>query len=254
MCWSCAMTLLKVLLVLHAFSRAARISWVRSLWLSDNVPESIEQFSAFISNHMPVSTQTLPNRGSHTFDFWFGKSSLCCIVLGFFSFLTKTLKFQWKSSMDVSNLTLDINASFSRKRNLPFFWSQHINPWGAWRQLHWLETSVPLISPRPPEPVQANGRLPNATLTFDTYAHPSLKAPKLIQLLMKRWHEQNYIGTPPIRALHYHCHREVFLVLVLFLSIVRRVTCLVSMSSYFGVFFEYFKCHLTVYVVSRGLL
>lgn len=51
--------LLEVLLVLHAFSRAARISWV---WLSDDVPESIEQFSAFISNHMPVSTQTLPKR------------------------------------------------------------------------------------------------------------------------------------------------------------------------------------------------
>ncbi len=155
---------------------------------------------------------------------WFGKSSLCCIVLVFFS------DQDTKSSMDVCNLTLDINASFCRKRNLPFFWSQHITPCGAWRQLHWLETSVPLISLRPPEPVQANGRLPKRHSHFDTYAHPSLKAPKLIQLLMKRWHEQNYIGTPPIRALHYHCHHEVFW----FLSIVRRVTCLVSMSSYFG--------------------
>lgn len=55
--WSCMPFL--VLLEYHELA---------SLSLSDNVPESIEQSSALISNHMPVSTQTLPKRGSHTFD------------------------------------------------------------------------------------------------------------------------------------------------------------------------------------------
>lgn len=153
MCWSCAMTLLKVLLVLHAFSRAARISWVR---FSVAFGQRARKYSRFKPHACFYS-----NFAKTWFTyFWLLIWKVFSVALFWFSFLTKTLKLKWKSSMDVCNLTLDINASCCRKRNLPFFWSQHITPWGAWRQLHWLETSVPLISLRPPEPVQANGRLP----------------------------------------------------------------------------------------------
>lgn len=166
-----------VLLEYHEFA---------SPFLLDDVPGSTEPFNALISEpHACFYSKFAKTQLKiHTFH----------VLPVLFSFF-----FDTKLAPPTCNLTLDINASFSRKRNLPFFWYRHIKPWGAWRQLHWLETSVPLISPRPPEPVQANGaRIPSCHTHLRHICTPQFKGTQTW------WHEQNYIGIP----LHYHRHHE----------------------------------------------
>lgn len=114
MCWS----LLKVLLVLHAFSRAARISWVSLFFVSFGRRArkyrtvqcvDFKPHACFYSKFAKTQLKIV----------WFGKSR--SIVRGRLCFFPFRF-FDTKIGFATCNLTLDINASFSRKRNLPFFW------------------------------------------------------------------------------------------------------------------------------------
>lgn len=141
----------------------------------------------------------------------------------------------------------NLNSGYRRKRHLLFFM---ISTYQAWRTD--LKTSVPLISfdfstktSRTSSSQWTDGRTEHVSDTHThthAYAHPYLKA------LIKRWREHDSIGvltnnSTALSSSHY------------FLSSVRTVLgfCVVLFQGR-GLFSGSFKCHLTVYVVSRGLL
>lgn len=104
MSWSRVMTL-KVLLVLHAFFYVLLRYYellLSHIFILDNVPEAIDQFSAFISNRMPVSTRTLP-------------------------------KYSWRFTIQLNHTRAHQYFSFVTKISnyLKTRWFQHINPWDA---------------------------------------------------------------------------------------------------------------------------
>lgn len=167
-------------------------------------------------------------------------------VLFFLSLLTL------KSASPLATLLWISMQAFLGKETCPSSDIRHIKPWGAWRQLHWLETSVPLISPRPPEPVQANGRTFRARLpTRHTHPRrictPQFKGTRTSPAdELMTWTELYWDSTNKSTALSLSSR-------LFFLSYVEWHAWFLTWS-YFGGLSEYFKCHLTVYVVSRGLL